>query len=723
MALSAATRLLGPCRAPVQGSLLLLLLPLGLGWTQPPRAAETGQGRRGRQVRAGEELGQGRDLEGGEGSSWAFPWMEASAHPVLKALIGKGVAGPCISKPCSQGPGLLDLAGVRDPVSLAPGLSGFSCVEASRLSARQVLELLVTARQNSALRVDQVGGSPSCGAAGVGRHSQGCPLCAVWQAGCLSTSPLRTWTLFPSSSELHARSWLGAQGLVGSARVGLGRGVGHGRRLPLQLFLHSPATFPGPRPCASFLSWGSKASIPPGAPERQSLLLAALACLGVRGSQLSKADVRALGSLACDLPGHFVANAATVLLPQLAGCPGPLDQDQKEAARTALRGAGSPYGPPSRWSVSTLEALWGLLAKLDPPIVRSIPQRSSRHPSWRRLEPDARLPRFRRDTEKACPPGQEPEVVDENLFWYEDRELEACVEGAMLAEQMDNVNRVPFTYQQLSIFKRKLDQTFPQGYPESLVQKLGPFFRYVLPEDINKWNVTSLGTVKDLLQASRGHSTDAQVMALLTRYLLRRGDLDKDTLDFLAGVPPTYLCVLSSRQLESLPLSILWTVTPKDLDSCSPRQLGLLYPKAHLAFQNVSGQEYLGKIKPFLGGASTEDLQALGHQNVSMDLATFKQLRVESVVPLTVAEVQRLLGLNVADLKGEESSRPVRDWIFHQRQEDLDQLGLGLQGGVPNGYLILDLGFREAFTGGAPRPRPGLGLAWISTPLLVFMLS
>lgn len=73
--------------------------------------------------------------------------------------------------------------------------------------------------------------------------------------------------------------------------------------------------------------------------------------------------------------------------------------------------------------------------------------------------------------------------------------------------------------------------------------------------------------------------------------------------------------------------------------------------------------------------------------------------------PLTIAEVQRLLGPNLEGLKAEQGSSPVRDWIFQQRQSDLDSLGLGLHGGIPNGYLVLDLNFR----GGQGGRRGGLG--------------
>lgn len=73
--------------------------------------------------------------------------------------------------------------------------------------------------------------------------------------------------------------------------------------------------------------------------------------------------------------------------------------------------------------------------------------------------------------------------------------------------------------------------------------------------------------------------------------------------------------------------------------------------------------------------------------------------------PLTIAEVQKLLGPNLAELKVEEGNSPVRDWIFRQRQDDLDSLGLGLHGGIPNGYLVLDLNFR----GGLGWPVGGAG--------------
>lgn len=351
-------------------------------------------------------------------------------------------------------------------------------------------------------------------------------------------------------------------------------------------------------------------------------------------------------------------------------------------------------------------------------------QRSSKELSWQQPEPTVILPRALQGTEKkACPPGKEAQVVDENLIFYEEWELEACVDGALLAKQMDRVNAVPFTYQQLDIFKHKLDKLYPQGYPESLIRQLSYFFLEVTPEDIHKWNVTSLETVKSLLKVSKGRKMDAQVAALIARYLIGEGQLDRATLDMLASFRPTYLCFLSPEQLGSVQPDVVWAVGPQDLDMCHPLQMDVLYPKARIAFQNMSGSEYFARIKPFLGGASMEDLRALIRQNISIDMATFKKLQKEAWLPMTIAEVQKLLGPNLAGLKVEEGNSPVRDWIFKQRQDDLDSLGLGLHGGIPNGYLVLDLNFREALSGVPHLFGPGSALTVIPSLLLTLILN
>ncbi|KAM5227314.1 mesothelin [Ctenodactylus gundi] len=637
------------------------LLDQGCGWA-PPLQAQTGTAQQ-------EEMVLSRVLAS---RSDLARWVPGSA--TLKGLLGD-LSGSHIPAGWARGEAGTASPENGDPVPSGDPqglwlLRGFTCAEVSGLSVERAKELAVAVRhRNVTLRVDQL----HCLARRLSLH------------------------LVPENLDIFPRDMLP--------------------------FFNSDL-FTGPQACTRFFSALKEANmdvLPPGAPQRHRLLLRALACLGVQGSRVSSADVRALGGLTCDLPAPFIASSAAAVLPRLASCPGPLEQDQQEAVRIALQSGGPPYGPPSGWSVSTLSALQGLLAMLDRPLIHTVPRditaagqhRAPQGSSRQLLElrsgltglPEGAEGEPRALLEKACPPERKAHTVDENLIFYEEWELEACVGGALLAEQVDRLDALPFTYQQLAIFKHTLDKTYPRGYPESLIRRLGRFFYHVSPEDIRKWNVTSLDTVKALLEVSKRPKMDAQVAtcpdkavwavaALMAHSLLGPGRLDRDTLDILAGFPAAYLCILSPEQLGSLPPSVMWAVRPQDLEACNATQLGILYAKARGAFQNVSGLEFFRKIQAFLGGVPTEDLKAFSRQNVSMDMATFRRLPADTLKPLTVAEVRSLLGPHVVDLKAEEARSPVRDWIFQQQQEELDLLGLGLRGGVPNGYMVLDLDFR-----------------------------
>lgn len=351
-------------------------------------------------------------------------------------------------------------------------------------------------------------------------------------------------------------------------------------------------------------------------------------------------------------------------------------------------------------------------------------QHTSQDLSWKQPELTVTDPRARQGTERrACSPGQKACVVDENLVFHEEWEPEACVDEGPLDARTEQVDLVPFTYQQLDVFKRTSDEFYPLGSPESLIRRLRCFFLEVTPEDIHKWNVTSLETVKSLLQVSKGCKMDAQVAALTARYLMRGGRLDKAPLDTLATFQSPYLCFLSPEQLGSVQGRAIWAARPQDLDTCGPQQMEVLYCKAHIAFQNMSGSEYFVKIAPYLRGALTEDMKALSRQNINMDVATFRMLRTEALLPLTIAEVRKLLGANLPGLKAEEGNGPTWDWIFRQSQEDPDRLGPGLRGGIPRSYLVLDLHSREALSGGHHLLGPGPVLTVVPTLLLALVLN
>lgn len=294
--------------------------------------------------------------------------------------------------------------------------------------------------------------------------------------------------------------------------------------------------------------------------------------------------------------------------------------------------------------------------------------------------------------ERACLPGRRPQKLDWQLVLYQDWELDACVDAVLLEAEMDSVSDVPFTHQQLDIFRCKLNQRYPQGYPEAFIRRLRYFFLAMTPEDILKWNVTSLETLKSLLEVSRGRKyMSAQVAALIKRYVAGKGLLDLDTVSMLSDFPPNYVCSLSPKLLDHVQESVIWEIKAQHLEGCSHEQLSVLYHKALLVFRHLQEPEHLLRVQPFLGGASTENLRDLIRQNVTIDTAIMKLLQPEAFMPLTVSEVQRLLGPNLHALKDQMSDSPVREWIASKPQSDLDQLGLGLQGGIPNGYLDLYL--------------------------------
>lgn len=309
----------------------------------------------------------------------------------------------------------------------------------------------------------------------------------------------------------------------------------------------------------------------------------------------------------------------------------------------------------------------------------------------RALRDPARSCTTQSQPEKVCQPGRKPQRLDVNLVLYPEWELDACVDAALLEANMDRVNELPFTYQQLSIFKCKLDQLYPLGYPESLIGHLSYFFLEMTPEDIHKWNVTSLQIVKSLLRISKGRDMDAQVAALIKRYVAGGGHLDPDTMQDLADFLPFYICSLSPELLGHVQESVIRKIEPQHLKGCSPQQMDTLYLKTRQAFQHLHGPEYLCKIQPYLGRASMEDLRDLIRRNLTVNVATMKLLQPAAVKPLTVLEMQRLLGPNLPGLKNETGTSPIREWIISKLQSDLDKLGLGIQGGIPNGYLDLHL--------------------------------
>ncbi|PKU37053.1 mesothelin isoform x1 [Limosa lapponica baueri] len=125
-----------------------------------------------------------------------------------------------------------------------------------------------------------------------------------------------------------------------------------------------------------------------------------------------------------------------------------------------------------------------------------------------------------------------------------------------------------------------------------------------------------------------------------------------------------------------------------NLSACSQTTKDILYAKAKRAF---SDQHYLPAyyelIEPYLGGAPGVDLKALSKDGVNMEVSTLAQLRRDSLLSLTIPEVQNLLGINIRDLYKWQNQSPIKEWVHRQQQSELDKLNVSLTGGTQEGYI------------------------------------
>ncbi|NXA71830.1 MSLN protein, partial [Thryothorus ludovicianus] len=149
----------------------------------------------------------------------------------------------------------------------------------------------------------------------------------------------------------------------------------HSYTKELLLFL-SPSDYAATGSCSQFFINVGKANgdvLPREDPRRQQLLLEALECLKIPGTQISAEDAEMLGWLVCDLGGEFIRSSGGRLLRDLSHC-GSFLPEQEEAIRDVLSSGNTTFGPPAAWSAFTLSELSGLIPVLDSRILQQIPK-------------------------------------------------------------------------------------------------------------------------------------------------------------------------------------------------------------------------------------------------------------------------------------------------------------------------------------------------------------
>ncbi|NXE98807.1 MSLN protein, partial [Menura novaehollandiae] len=143
----------------------------------------------------------------------------------------------------------------------------------------------------------------------------------------------------------------------------------------LLLFL-SPSDYAATGSCSQFFMEIGEANVdvlPRESPRRKQLLLEALACLKVPGTQINEENAEILGGLVCDLGGEYIRSSGGNLLKELSQC-GSFLPDQEEAIRDVITSGNTTFGPPAAWSAFTLSDLSGLIPVFGHSILQQIPR-------------------------------------------------------------------------------------------------------------------------------------------------------------------------------------------------------------------------------------------------------------------------------------------------------------------------------------------------------------
>ncbi|NXV55394.1 MSLN protein, partial [Molothrus ater] len=129
----------------------------------------------------------------------------------------------------------------------------------------------------------------------------------------------------------------------------------------------SPSDYAGN--CSQFFINVGKANedvLPKEAPQRQQLLLEALECLGIPGTQINKTNAEVLGWLVCELDGDYIRGSGGTLLKDLSQC-GSFLPEQEEAIRDVLSSGNTTFGYGfSSWTLPLIKPMVLLRPELQP---------------------------------------------------------------------------------------------------------------------------------------------------------------------------------------------------------------------------------------------------------------------------------------------------------------------------------------------------------------------
>ncbi|XP_066516432.1 uncharacterized protein [Hoplias malabaricus] len=449
---------------------------------------------------------------------------------------------------------------------------------------------------------------------------------------------------------------------------------------------------------------------------KQVLLSGALQCLGVSGLNVSRPQLEVLGSLVCLLNSSYILNSDVYVLEKLELCQG-LSNDQSSAVETALLTKNTTYGSPSNWNDTTLTNLgflpvflsssfWSQFSKNDKILFlrRFIPRlrrfgfsRSVIYNIMRQAGQSSKNPnkvRTRSRRETGCTVGLITQVQandDSFPFGYDAIQFNACLSAQVLRDNLAAIADKAMGSDYQNVILDKYTQAYPNSINDIVLQALGPAACAATVAQISSWNITKVDTLAALFKPSNGNWNSDQINALISRYLSVSGNsLGSVELNAIKG---PNLCELNLNIISNINYTSLQNANALNVTTCSPEHQRALFLIAQQAFgsNNVNRRKRetttvsassFQLITNYLNGADLAYVQTLAMSNISMDLPTFISLNTSVVNALTVPQVVGLLGNNLPALVTYVNSSVVQGWISRQPQSELDQLKLGLTGGI-----------------------------------------
>ncbi|XP_075037573.1 mesothelin-like [Mixophyes fleayi] len=465
--------------------------------------------------------------------------------------------------------------------------------------------------------------------------------------------------------------------------------------------------------CRNFFNLVAKANIdllPQGSPQRNLLLTSAITCLKINTAAITKANLQALGSLACALTNAEIISADPYVLQALQTCSSFTDA-QKSAIVVKLK---ATYGNPSQWTVSTMKQIGNLASTIDGATLVQISTSVKRmfFPGFLTVIKTSFKTTFSytmsqlkvsfRRVARAAPDCDEltTDMIAKQREYivatYTAAQLDACLSNITLLDNLANLGPLAFADDQLMVLKNKLDTIFPNGVGEEYLIQIGNIARIYSAEKIHQWNITSVDTLGTLLGSATWQNNDSNINAMVAQYLqvgYPNATIDGTTLTVLAP----YICGLNETLIQTITSDDLTKSTnPLDTSMCTQSKKNLLFSKMKMAYLSSenSSNAYFQIMKTVIGGARAADLIQFATGSQEMDLSLFTSLNPNEVKQLNAQNIKDLLGDNVLDINTVLSSEVLQAWVSASKQTEINKLGLNVTTGalepIPVGFIVIN---------------------------------